>query len=140
MNISYIGATEDSNYKRFALIQYTEKEEEKAERFAVLLEQMNTYKWFGEEEMLYIEVDDKDDYNYVKYCFKSYKKTKMFNKTSKRISYEDMYADAETDAEMYCILVNEGHTESEIKDIMLEVSGGPDAYNNALETISAELF
>ena len=139
MNISYIGATEESNYKRFALIQYTEKEEEKVDRFALLMEQI-ACKSFGEEDMLYIEVEDRNDFNYIKHCFKAYKTTKMFDKKAKHFSYESMYKEAESDAEMYCFLVNEGRTESEIKDIMLEVSGATDAYNNALETIASELF
>ncbi len=139
MNISYIGATEDSNYKRFAVIQYIKKEEESADRFVLLLEQYD-YKYFGEEEMLYIEVEDKEDFDYVKECFKNYKKTKMFRKKAKYHSYEAMYEEAESDAEMYCFLVNNGHSEHTIKNIMLEVSGANDAYNNALETIASELF
>ncbi len=40
MNIKYIGATPNSNYKRYAVIQHTEKEEEKAERFDLLLNEL----------------------------------------------------------------------------------------------------
>ncbi len=140
MNIQYIGATENSNNKRFAVIQYCKKEEEKAERFITLLEHMCDYKWFGEEEMIYIEVQDHDDYGYIKECFHSYKRTKLFDKASKYFSYEAMYEQAESDGEMYCFLVNKGRTESEIEKIMNDVSCGPDAYHHALEEISDELF
>lgn len=140
MNISYIGATEDSNNKRFAVIQYADKEEEKAYRFILLLKQTYPYKTFGEEEMFYIEVDDKEDFNYVKGCFKAYKQTKMFSKKPKYTSHEAMYEEADSDADMYCYLVNERYTESSIKGIMLKVSGATDAYEHALETIAAELF
>lgn len=141
MNIRYIGATENSNYKRFAVIQHTEKEEEKAERFVLLLNELSYHNSFGEEEMIYIEVDDKEDFDYVKYCFKAYKKTKVFNKKPKySCCYGSMYESAESDSDMYCYLVNEGLTESAIKDVMLSVSGANDSYNNALALLSTEIF
>ena len=141
MNIQYIGATENSNYKRFAVIQHTEKEKIQAERFLLLLKQLYERSYFWEEEMLYIEVEDKEEFDYVKSCFKAYKKTKIFQRRSNRLlSYEEMYEEAESDAEMYCFLVNKQKTESEIKEIMLNVSGATDAYYHALEEISAEIF
>lgn len=141
MNIQYIGATENSNYKRFAVIQHTKKEEIQAERFVILLNQLDERSYFGEEEMLYIEVDDREDFDYVKGCFKAYKKSKIFQRRSNfLLSYEEMYEDAETDAEMYCFLVNEQKTEFEIAEIMLNVSGATDAYHNALDEIAAEIF
>lgn len=140
MNIQYIGATESSNYKRFAVIQHTEKEEIQVERFLLLLKQLYERSYFWEEEMLYIEVEDREEFDYVKECFKAYKKTKIFQRKSNRFSYEDMYEEAESDAEMYCFLVNEQKTESEIKKIMLNVSGANDAYYHALEEISDEIF
>ena len=141
MNIQYIGATENSNYKRFAVIQHTEKEEIQAERFLLLLKQLDERSYFWEEEMLYIEVEDREDFDYVKDCFKAYKKTKIFQRRSNGLlSYEGMYEEAESDAEMYCFLVNEQKTESEIEEIMLNVSGATDAYYHALEEIAAEIF
>lgn len=140
MNIIYIGATENSNNKRFAVIQYAEKEEKKAERFLLLLDQIGTYTHFGEEEMLYIEVEDREDFEYIKDCFKAYKKSKLFQKKSKFSSWEAMYDEAESDGEMYCFLACEGRTEPEIKNIMHNVSGADDAYNHALEEIASEIF
>ncbi len=140
MNISYVGATENSNYRRFAVIQYAPKEEAKVDRFGLLLSQMFSYTIFGEEDLLYIQVEDREDFEYVKNCFKSYKKSKIFEKESKAYSYEKMYKEAKTDAEMYCFLVQEGRTENEIKKIMRDVSGADDAYNNALYEINCELF
>lgn len=140
MNIQYKGASEDTRYDRFAIIQYRKDEEENAERFLLLLQQTCSYDAFCEEEIIYIKVEDRDDFNYVKDCFKAFKRTKLFNKTSKYFSYEAMYETAESDMEMYCFLVNEGRSEFEIKKIMRDVSGADDAYNNALAEISYELF
>lgn len=140
MNISYVGATENSNYRRFAVIQYAPKEEAEVDRFGLLLSQMLSYNIFGEEDLLYIQVEDREDFEDVKNCFKSYKKSKIFEKKSKAYSYEQMYEQAKTDAEMYCFLVQEGRTEDEIKEIMWDVSGANDAYNNALDEITNELF
>ncbi len=140
MNISYVGATENSNYRRFAVIQYAPKEEVKVDRFSLLLSRALNYTIFGEEDLLYIQVEDREDFEYVKNCFKSYKKSKIFEKKSKVASYAKMYEEAESDAEMYCFLVQEGRTENEIKWIMWHVSGADDAYINALDQISCEFF
>ncbi len=142
MNIKYIGATENSDYWRYAVIQYAKKEEEKAKRFVLLFNELAYRNTFEEEEMIYIRVNDKEDYEYVKDCFKAYKNTKVFNKTPKYdcFSYQSMYESAEFDSDMYCYLVNEGLSESAIKVIMLSVSGANDAYNNALTLLSTEIF
>lgn len=140
MNIQYKGAGEDTKYDRFSIIQYGKDEEEDVERFLLLLQRMCSYSAFCEEEMMYIKVEDRDDFNYVKDCFKAFKRTKLFDKTSKYYSYEAMYETAESDMEMYCFLVNEGRSEFEIKKIMRDVSGADDAYNNALNELSYNLF
>ena len=140
MNIQYKGASEDTKYERFAIIQYKKDEEEDAERFLLLLQQAYPIDAFCEEEMIYIKVEDRDNFDYVKDYFKAFKRTKLFDKTSKFYSYEDMYENAESDMEMYCFLVNEGMSEFEIKKIMHDVSGADDAYFHALEEISYEIL
>lgn len=140
MNIKYRGASKETDNKRFAIIGFNSNEKENAERFALLLAEYCYDYERTTDNTIEIPVRNKEDFGYVKYCFHSYKRTKIFDKESKYYSYEAMYETAETDAEMYCYLVHRSVSENEIKRIMDDVSCGPDAYPNALAGVAAEIF
>ena len=140
MNIKYKGASKETNNKRFAIITFAPDDAEKAERFVLLLNEYCYNSTKTVDNTIEIPVENKEDYDYIKYCFKSYKETKIFDKKSKYSSYEAMYETAADDGEMYCYLVNEGCSESSIKRIMEDVSCGPDAYPNALSLVASEIF
>ena len=142
MNIRYRGSSENTGYKRFAEIQYAPKEEDNVNRFLLLIDD-EARPYYGEDEVVTIEVDDKDDYNYIKELFKAYKKfdceghCKNLKKSIEKwraglMTDEGLYDKCRHDVDMYLILLNEGYEESEIKEIMYDVSCAPDAYNNAV--------
>ena len=144
MNIHYEGASENNNNKRFAIIYYQPKEEEKAIRFMKFVESYG-YKTFGEEESIYIEVEDKDDYNYINESFQKYKKKNWGRCYPSRLgcvslSIERAYDICSSDEQFYCYLVDMTFTEGSIKSIFEGVSGGPDAYQNGFDCVAASVM
>ena len=142
MNVHYEGASENNNNNRFAIIYYQAKEEQKAIRFMQFVESFG-YKTFGEEESIYIEVEDKDDYNYINESFQKYKKknwAKCYPKRCVTLSSEGAYAICDSDEQFYCYLVDMEYTENAIKSIFERVSGGPDAYSNGFDCVAASVF
>ena len=144
MNIRYRGASEYTNNLRLAEIQYKPNEEDMVDRFVMLLEIYDMRKIYSEDEAVTIEVDDKEDYNYVKDIYKAYKKfdTSKYIKEhnlSKAIDkwYQNLYTDdglydaCKTDLDLYIILMDEGFNECEVSAFMREVSYSRDAYYEA---------
>ncbi len=150
MNIRYKGASEDTRGKRLAEIQFKENEEENLRRFILITGQFESWKYSFEDEVLVIQVADKEEYDYIKDYYLNYKSFDIKNHIKKyKKLIEDyhgafttpagVYDKVETDLDMYLILVNDGHDENFIKYVMDGVSGGPDAYNNALEMYNMKI-
>ena len=144
MNIQYRGASEYTNNLRLAEIQYKPNEEDMVDRFVRLLVIYDMRRTYSEDEVVAIEVDDKEDYNYVKDIYKAYKKfdtseyikehnlSKAINKWHQNLYTDDgLYDACKTDLDLYIILMDEGFNEWDIMEFMKEVSYSSDAYNEA---------
>ena len=144
MNIQYRGASEYTNNLRLAEIQYKPNEEDMVDRFVRLLVIYDMRRTYSEDEVVSIEVDDKEDYNYVKDIYKAYKKfdtseyikehnlSKAINKWHQNLYTDDgLYDACKTDLDLYIILMDEGFNEWDIMEFMKEVSYSSDAYNEA---------
>lgn len=144
MNIQYRGASEYTNNRRLAEIQYKPNEEDMVDRFVTLLEIYDMRRTESEDEVVAIEVDDKEDYNYVKDLYKAYKKfdtskyikehnlSKAIDKWHQNLYTDDgLYDACKTDLDLYIILMDEGFNELEVSAFMKEVSYSSDAYNEA---------
>lgn len=144
MNIQYRGASEYTNNLRLAEIQYKPNEEDMVDRFVMLLEIYDMRKTYSEDEAVTIEVDDKEDYNYVKDLYKAYKKfdtskyikehnlSKAIDKWHQNLYTDDgLYDACKTDLDLYIILMDEGFNECEVSAFMKAVSYSSDAYNEA---------
>ena len=144
MNIQYRGASEYTNNLRLAEIQYKPNEEDVVDRFVWLLMLYNMRRTYPEDEVVAIEVDDKEDYNYVKDMYKAYKKfdtskyikehnlSKAVDKWHQHLYTDDgLYDACKTDLDLYIILIDEGFNERDIMKFMKEVSCSSDAYTEA---------
>lgn len=144
MNIQYRGASEYTNNLRLAEIQYKPNEEDIVDRFVRLLETYDMRKAYSEDGVITIEVDDKEDYNYVKDIYKAYKKfdtskyikehnlSEVIDKWHQHLYTDDgLYDACKTDLDLYIILMDEGFNEWDIMTFMKEVSYTSDAYNEA---------
>lgn len=144
MNIQYRGASEYTNNLRLAEIQYKRDEEDMVDRFVMLLEIYDMRKAYSEDEAVTIEVDDKEDYNYLKDMYKAYKKfdiskyikehnlSKAIDKWHQHLYTDDgLYDACKTDLDLYIILIDEGFNEWDIMAFMKEVSYTSDAYYEA---------
>lgn len=144
MNIRYRGASEYTNNLRLAEIQYKPNEEDMVDRFVMLLEIYDMRKIYSEDEAVTIEVDDKEDYNYVKDLYKAYKKfdtskyikehnlSRAIDKWHQNLYTDDgLYDACKTDLDLYIILIDEGFNECEVSAFMKAVSYSSDAYNEA---------
>ena len=144
MNIQYRGASEYTNDLRLAEIQYKPNEEDMVDRFVMLLEIYDMRKTYSEYESVTIEVEDKEDYNYVKDLYKAYKKfdtskyikehnlSRAVDKWHQNLYTDDgLYDACKTDLDLYIILMDEGFNECEVSAFMKAVSYSSDAYNEA---------
>lgn len=144
MNIQYRGASEYTNNLRLAEIQYKPDEEDMVDRFVMLLEIYDMRKTYSEYESVTIEVEDKEDYNYVKDLYKAYKEfdtskyikehnlSRAIDKWHQNLYTDDgLYDACKTDLDLYIILIDEGFNECEVSAFMKAVSYSSDAYNEA---------
>lgn len=144
MNIQYRGASDNTNGRRFAEIQYMPRETDSVNKFISLIEE-DGYKCFAEDEVVTIEVSDREDYEYVKSLYKAYNKFDWIAYIkdaglkdavdewySGILTDYGLYERCENDVDLYIILDNEGYKEEGIRDFMYRVSGASDAYNNAV--------
>ena len=144
MNIQYRGASEYTNNLRLAEIQYKPDEEDMVDRFVMLLEIYDMRKTYSEYESVTIEVEDKEDYNYVKDLYKAYKEfdtskyikehnlSRAIDKWHQNLYTDDgLYDACKTDLDLYIILMDEGFNEWDIMAFMKAVSYSSDAYNEA---------
>jgi len=149
MNVRYRGKSELTGNIRLAEIQYDKDESEANNRLIAVLEAYG-YKCFCEEEVTTIQVEDREDYQYIK---STYMKFKAFFRDSVKkhealiqrlkkgiMSVGELYDSVDTDLDFYVILVICGYNEYRIKQIMRDVSYADDAYNNALDMLSAEII
>ena len=144
MNIRYRGASEYTNNLRLAEIQYKPNEEDVVDRFVRLLMIYDMRRTYPEDEVVAIEVDDKEDYNYVKDIYKAYKKfdtnkyikehnlSEAIDKWHQNLYTDDgLYDACKTDLDLYIILMDEGFNEWDVMTFMKGVSCSSDAYNEA---------
>lgn len=84
MTTRYIGATENSNWHRLAVIQYNEDTEtKKAELIASMLKDYGYYFSYSEQEEIAFRVDDKNEYENFVRNFRRFKKQCIANSWQK---------------------------------------------------------
>ena len=160
MNIKYLGASEFTGGVRIAQIHYNADDEEDAvNRLMLLLQReylhLHSLKFTREDEVVHIVVADREQYEEIKEMYKAFKAFNFLRylreHNPKLLDAADvwelgiltsygLYVFCKNDLDMYAVLVDENYNEDEIEKFMYKVSGGPDAYQAALDQLASVVW